>query len=96
MAAITAAALGHRMHPRHPRGRRLGWDMAGMSAFGSFNCVMPRVSNAALSDPIHTEAAMPTNERMKADVVQSNEPVVIPLVILVRVIQHYCYSFAVV
>lgn len=41
-------------------------------------------SNAALSDPIHTEAAMPTNERIKidVDVVPSNDTLVMPLVIL--------------
>lgn len=42
--------------------------------------------NAALSDAIHTEAAMPTNERMKADayVVPSNETVLMLPVILLE------------
>lgn len=46
---------------------------------GSFHCAVLPTSNAALSDAIYAEAAMPTNERIKADlyVVPSNETVII-------------------
>lgn len=53
---------------------------------GSSNCAVLPTSNAALSDVIHTEAAMPTDERIKADVyvVPSNETVIILPVILLQ------------